>query len=333
MRKKTIKYYFFNNQIKNPSMQYLFCFSKKALKQNKQEVKLKKLFIKLKKYKTKKNIESITYFTNFKNKIMYNIKLNQWPKNNQKVIILFFKSYFVKKYILTFFKKINKYKKKLIFLWFLFKNKFYKELYNYLNNFLKIGYLSSHYVHILSRKNLMYQARLKYRSKHVKLNYFNYYVYNFTKFIYLYLYSLNTKLYFFTTNSIHKNIWLNDEFNICTSLWGYTINNVQNSVVVNWFNRSKIITLDSLNTYQFNNKILCDIYKNLDIINNFFYENDKKKHNDLFNILLQKLQHDTINYICAAKFFIQNINTLQKINYNIYLISLYQHLYLYKIIK
>jgi hypothetical protein len=75
MRKKTTKYYFFNSIVKNPAMNYLFCFSKRAFKQNKQQLKLKKKPLNIK--KSKKKLEIIQHLREYKRSIYIYVILNQ----------------------------------------------------------------------------------------------------------------------------------------------------------------------------------------------------------------------------------------------------------------
>jgi hypothetical protein len=65
--------------------------------------------------------------------------------------------------------------------------------------------LSSHYAHILSRKNMTYQTRSKYRAKTLNLNFFNYYFYFFTKFLYAYAYTKDNLIYHVSTDPAKKN--------------------------------------------------------------------------------------------------------------------------------
>jgi hypothetical protein len=56
-------------------MNALFCFSKRAFKQNKQQQKMKQWTQQAR--KSKKRVELIRYYTDYKNKISTKINLNQ----------------------------------------------------------------------------------------------------------------------------------------------------------------------------------------------------------------------------------------------------------------
>jgi hypothetical protein len=198
-------------------MNYLFCFSKKAFKQNRQLLKLR---VKLSTLKNrKKRRELIAYTNQYKNTVRYKINLNQWFFNTNTLRSFFFRSYFnstktVKKLRASLF-----FKKKQILLWFFLKNRFYRYSRNFLKQYTKTGVLSSHFVHILSRKNLTYQTRSKYRSKVFNLSKYNNYMYKSVKYVCTYNQILNSLLYCFTTNHTKKHLWTDEDFGIKTSSW------------------------------------------------------------------------------------------------------------------
>jgi hypothetical protein len=56
-------------------MNYLFCFSKRAFKQNKQQLKIKQRRLNIK--KSKKKLEIIQHLREYKHRIHINVTLNQ----------------------------------------------------------------------------------------------------------------------------------------------------------------------------------------------------------------------------------------------------------------
>jgi hypothetical protein len=70
----------------------------------------------------------------------------------------------------------------------------------FLKRYTKIGFLSSHFVHILSKKNLTYQTRSKYRAHNYNLNGHSYNITRNIKQMIIYNHLLNALLYNFTAN-------------------------------------------------------------------------------------------------------------------------------------
>lgn len=90
-------------------MNYLFCFSKRAFKQNRQLIKLRSKLNNLK--NRKKRFELISYIKQYKNTIRYKINLNQWLFNCNTLQFFFLKSFFNKSKVLNLL-KISKFLKK-----------------------------------------------------------------------------------------------------------------------------------------------------------------------------------------------------------------------------
>ncbi len=318
MKKKTTKSYFFNEFLKNPATNYSFCFSKRAFKQNKQQQKIKQRLKNLR--KSKKRTELIQYFVNYKNNISLKVSLNQWNKNNNKIVSFFLNSYYntKKQQALLYRKKpmYNKTTKKQFKIWLVFKNFFYKKLHAQLRAFPKTGILSSHYVHVLSRKNMTYQTRSKYRSKTLNLNFFNYYFYFFTKFMYTYVHSLNNQLYYFSTNVSHKNSWVDEDFYTNKTTWYDTTTNIKKFSYVNVIYRSSFIKLFNINVENYVESDVSDIHKHKKLIADFFSEEDQKKKENKFLDLTQKLQPNSLNYVYAINLFIVSAY-FKKYNYNV----------------
>lgn len=203
MRKKTIKFYFFNNVIKNPATNYLFCFSKRAIKQSKQ---LPKFRSKLGNIQSKRRkAELIYYITKYKNMVRYKINLNQWHKNFDMLKRTYMFSFFTNARNWTTKPAYIKDLKPRLMLWFLFKYRFNKFMRFFLKRYTKIGFLSSHFVHILSKKNLTYQTRSKYRAHSYNLNGHSYNITLNMKKLFIYNQLLNNLLYNFTANISKRN--------------------------------------------------------------------------------------------------------------------------------
>lgn len=307
-------------------MHYLFCFSKRAFKQNKQLLKIKQRRLNIK--KLKKKAEIIYHLNNYKINIFTKVKINQLNKNRTKIIYLFLKSYFNTSKVrsLIYIKK----KKKNIQLrfWLRFKNYFYKKLIKKLKKFPKTGMLSSQYVHVLSRKNLIYQTRSKYRSKVVTLNYFTNYIYMCTKFICIYLYNLNSFIYFFSSNSTYKNIWLDSDFCVTTSSWHTDTLNIKKKTFSSLTNRTKFYKLNNFTTENYNNNDITTLYENRRYFELFFFEEDAKKKEEMYKELLKNANFKNLNYIHTINFFIilDCINTYKKPLKN----YIYIYIYFYK---
>lgn len=302
MRKKIIKSYFFNDSVKNPATSSLFCFSKRAFKQSKQQRKTNNWIQNTR--KSKKTLGLIKYYNQYKNNINTKINLNQWVKNDEKIILFFLKSYYFNKKLITKLTKYKKYSKKQLKLWVLFKNKFFKNLKNRLAHYPKTGVLSSHYVHILSRKNLTYQTRSKYRSKTPNLNFFNHYFYFFTKFIHMYVNSINTNLYYFSTNVTYKTIWVDEDFYTNTSEWHNNSLSIKKKTYMFITRRHTFYTLFNINTNNQDNTVVLDLYKNKTLINSFFLEEEPLKKDLIYTEITSVLSINTLNYIHLINMFI-----------------------------
>jgi hypothetical protein len=133
----------------------------------------------------------------------------------------------------------------------------------FLQKYSSLGILSSHFVHILSRKNLTYQVWSKYKSKTFNMTTHNAWIHNQIKYTIVYNQFLLNTLYFFTANPSLQSIYYDGTFNIqtteCTKI-----------------NKSNLHTNNNLNI---NNNIedIRNIYKHFSIIEDFLNETDKQK--------------------------------------------------------
>lgn len=331
MRKKTIKSYFINNSVKNPATGTIFCFSKRSFKQIKQQKKTTQ-WIKNSR-KSKKTMELIRYYVNYKNKVRTQIYLNQWTKTNENLSYFFLKSYYLNKKILSKFYKKNKHANKQLKLWFLFKNAFLKTLKKRLYKYPKTGVLSSHYVHILSRKNITYQTRSKYRSKTSGLNFFNHYFYFCTKFLYTYVYALNSSVNYFSTNPVHKNIWVDEDFHTHTSDWQTNALSLKKKNYVNITRRYNSYNLFNVNVLSQNNDLILSLYKNKLLITSFYLEEDQIKKDAIYADLVQIMTNETILYMHLINMFITStyINSYKNNLTKILLVYINKYSYFSKI--
>jgi hypothetical protein len=106
---------------------------------------------------------------------------------------------------------------KNVYLWYKLTNLYYIDIINTLSNYPQTGMLSSHFVHFLSKKNIVYQTKSKYRSKIINMNSVYSYLYMYANILYLYLQLLNWNLYFFTANVSKQTLTTNSEFNTLRS--------------------------------------------------------------------------------------------------------------------
>jgi len=273
MRKKTIKFYFFKNNAKSPSMNYLFCFSKRAIKQNKQ---LQNFRLKLKTIKNKKRKhEVINYINMYKNTVRCKININQWQKNTENTKKLYLGSFFTKIKFVRKLKIARIYKKTQLLLWFFFKKKFNRFILRFLKKYRKIGFLSSHFVHILSKKNLTYQTRSKYRANIHNLNTYNFYVLYSVKQVCVYKQILNSLLYVFATNSSKQGIWRNENHQLQTSNW------YNNYVTKDQKSKHTTFTLP-IEFVNFDNTVLNVLYDNYALITEYLILDDQKKKRGRF---------------------------------------------------
>lgn len=272
--------------------------------------------------KSKKTLELIRYYNNYKNKVYSSINLNQWSHHTNNVHSFFLNSFFFEKKLMNKFYKHTKFGKKQIKMWFLFKNRYLKNLTKKLSHYPKTGVLSSHYVHILSRKNMTYQTRSKYRSKTANLNFFNYYFYFFTKFVYTYMYTLQSILYYFSTNSTQKSIWIDEDFYTHTTNWYSNTLNLKKKNYFNIVKRKNFYFMFNINPTILSNKIITELYKNKQQINEFFIEEDVQKKDKIYIDLSSNIDFDTINYIHSVNLFIFSTYT-----------PIYKNTFLYKLIS
>lgn len=243
MRKKTIKSYFCKNLHRNPSISTLFCFSKRAIKYRKQLNKGTKL--------SKQTSNRYKFYIN--NLVLY----NQWVANKYILRDLFANSFYIDKSLLTNIKCKKTYFNLQVYLWYKLMNTYKINLNKSLIQYPKTGMLSSHFVHFLSKKNITYQTRSKYRSKNFNMNPIYYYLYIYTNMLYVYLYLLDWKLYFFTCNISKQRVTTDIDFDINISNW--------NSIVSKYVSNTQInrvdYTLDDYNIIN-NNEIIISSYLN-----------------------------------------------------------------------
>lgn len=273
MRKKTIKFYFFNQKTLSPSISYLNFFSKRFIKQQKMVKKIKYLkYLRTK----KKKIETVNYFLQNKNLIFKKFKYNQLFSKKQAIHNLFLKSYFNKK---------KNTKGERLYFWYFFKNFYFNKLNNYLYKFFKRGIMSSHFVHFLIKKNFTYQTYSKYKAQLYDLNYNLYY--NKCRLLYIYNIMLKNKIYHYTNDFSRVNFWVDTNFNYYYEPWySYTLKNDRQYVKKFLYNGINMVINDT-----YSNKNICEIFKQKILINQFSVELDTKKKEVFFSELTANLQN------------------------------------------
>lgn len=321
MRKKTIKFYFFNQICKNPSTNYLFAYSKRALKQGRQ---LKKIRKKLETLKTlKKRRELISYAVQYKNTIRYKFMINQWYKNILLLKGRFLTSYYFKKWtsqnLLNF---TTSYERQLWF-WFIFKNRFNRFTRRFFRKYLKAGFLSSHFVHIFSKKNAVYQVRSKYRSHTHNLNICSNYVYNNTKSLVTYNNLLKSLLYFFTMNTSKRSIWVDSDFNLITTSWEYSIIPKQVASKHNAY-----ASMFMINNANFNSNYYKNLFELRHLFKEFFEATERSAQETIYKTIQEQAAPELLDYI----YFMRPMLSVMVDNHvdNAPLHTVYRYLYLYK---
>lgn len=280
MKKKTIKSYFFNMNTtiyKNPSVNTLFCFSKRSTKYKKQLNRIHKINKKTK--SLPKNLLLYKFYIN--NLIMY----DQWLRTKTILHKLFLNSFYINKAKSINLKSLFKKKKKVftnffkkVYFWYKLKTLFHKNLLTSLSSYPDTGMLSSHFVHFLSKKNVVYQTRSKYRSKIVNMNYIYYYLYLYSKCLHWYLQTLDWNLYFFTSNPSKQRVLTDVNFNTNISNWNSNNQNLDYNTQINF---------ENYNVLNYNN-----IVSKKTLINQYYNEIDIKKKEILSLTINTILEHD-----------------------------------------
>jgi hypothetical protein len=294
MKKKTIKFYFYNSALKNPATSSLFCFSKRGFNYNR---RFKSILSQLLKKKMSKN--AACYETLRWNKIT----LNQWNMNSIKLKKYFCGSFFftppfLKKNKKTFSGQISQFK-----LWFKIKNNHNYFLLNFIRSYSMFGVLSSDVAHTLVRKNLSYQVWSKYKSKLFNMNFYYSWIYNNIRAHMIYNTILLCTLYNFSFDPRARPLYCDEDFNIITSSYLNTnfcsLSNVYriflNSNQV-WPRAPIFINLDL--------SALKSIYLNKDLIEEAFKEPNNEKQLFLKNELESKISIDKNSIVIFARFFI-----------------------------
>jgi hypothetical protein len=296
MRKKTTKFYFFNDCQLNPATDMLFSFSKKAVKQRKNCLRIKhasKLF----RSKIRRK-EFIDHVFNYSKATTARTLINQWNRDLQNLRRYFLNSFFYRNHIT---------RRRSFVYWFRLKNIYNNNFYKFIKNFNKTGVLSSHFVHVLILKNLLYQNRSKYYSKTFNLNTINAYVYSCAKILQAVRFNTYGQVYFFTANVSKKNLWTDELFDIQTSNWTGFLKNVFDTNVVEMHS---MLYKQPINYRDYNCYIFNSIMDERVLIEQIFHESDSIKRSSLMQELTHKLgvaQLDVINFIT---FFTKRYNII-----------------------
>lgn len=282
MKKKTIKFYFFNKTVKQPAVAYLFCFSKKFMKTQRRFLNL--VYI-AKNAQTKKQKRRFKEIIKYKNTLKFKFFFNQWLFSKNKL------HFFLKN---AFFLEKKFYKTSIFVKWFLFKMRFHKKMLKKITNFSRTGIISSHYVHFFLRKNITYQSRSKYRASVFNANFIAYHN-NITMFnILKYVRILNNLLYFYTSNINKQNSWIDDKMELNMSNW-------TNIFTIKSYNR--YIYCFNTNDENFDWTSYRFFNQNHNEIINYFQESDLNLKLEKQTALFAKIDHNLLENIFFYKMF------------------------------
>ena len=246
MKKRTIKSYFFKNIHRNPSISTLFCFSKRAVKYR---TKLHR--------PTKNSKQSLNLYKFYVNNL---VRYNQWTSNKRILRGLFINSFYTQQNTLTNVKYKGTFFNLQVCLWYKLMNTYKMNLNKSLIQYPKTGMLSSHFVHFLSKKNITYQTRSKYRAKIFNMNTIYHYLHAYTKLLYTYLHVLGWRLYFFTSNISKQRAVVDVNFNLNISNWNSTMSKCAGNTQINRVD----YTLEDYNGVRSNEAIVSNYLNELD---------------------------------------------------------------------
>ncbi len=210
MRKKIIKFYFFNKLVKAPATTYISVFSKRSVQQTKKNNRGVHLHFFRSRTKRLRAVRAYLRSVDIRKHKLYT---NQWVYNNPSIHTIFLQSF----YQHTLAKRRGAF-----FLWFKVKTRFYANTYKLLSTYTRQGILSSHLVHFFLYKNLVYQSRSKYRSAVSNLIQFSKYSYWYAMRIAIMGNTLKKKLYFFTSTLVKKNEDVGENFSRSSTNWAVT---------------------------------------------------------------------------------------------------------------
>lgn len=206
MKKKIIKFCFFSDNFREPAVKYLSFFSKRAIKAKKQ---IQRYQTALKK-KHRLSRESVHKLITHRRLILSTLYYNQWTLQSKKLKTFFINSYFKKKF---------RNRRRIFQLWFSTRKRYNTTTYRFIRNYANKGIISSHFVHFLLVKNMVYQSRSKYKSKIYDTSAFSYYVYFCTKLIQMHSSNIQKNLFQFTSNFSKTNVRMNEDFTISVEGW------------------------------------------------------------------------------------------------------------------
>ncbi len=339
MRKKTIKFYFFKPYLARSVSGYLFCLSKRSFRQNKQNIYFSKK--KKRAYKKKKFLEFLKSKKFYKRVIKSKLILKQWNLNRVIARIYFLQSFFYKtlsknklrKRLSKLLFKQNLIKRLQIKLWFFLKKRFSDFNNRAITRYPKLGIISSHATHVLSRKNISYQTITKYRSKMLSAGLYNGWIHVRTTYLNCYLSILYRALYFFMYNPANQTISYDKDFNL----------NITENFKLNFYN--KVSPYKNLFSYNYNQSSspidpnldifsLYNLIKNYEIIDACFTDAcnlTTAESDDLFRRIASEYSITPI--ILNSRIFIFTTTSIIKINYDQYIYNYISIFFRYNIIN
>lgn len=307
MKKKIKIFCFFSRGMRNPGIAYLFYFSKRRFRLNKQQIKYKK--IRRARIKRRKFKEFVMLCSLYKRYIRRYYVRNQWNLNRQKIKIFFLSTFFFNLFTTLKLRKWKRNKKynycvrphHQLIAWFIFFNKFIKKTKRIIRKYPRIGTLSSNIVHVVSRKNITYQTRSKFRSKTFNMKHNTLWLYERSMALNVYTSLLLFSLYSFASNPKTRNIYRDKDFNITTSpVISNTLYNrtISNKIIY----KNRYLKFDSPIYIYFNNKQLLDLVINNAEVENYISTLDLSQKKQIFDILKINSVEDEI--LILSRFFV-----------------------------
>lgn len=265
-------------------MNTIFGFSKRAVKQREYQNSL----ISKKVLKVNARIrESLAKgASTYKRYIIFSY-YQRWSNFYKNIGVFFRQSYYNKQRILDKTLLHSNYKSKQLYLFYKLRKKLTKPLYNKTTSLVKLGILSSHFVHFISKKNITYQSRSKYKSNINDANLLHNYIWLYTDFIHKLVNTTLVSTFFFTTNISIKQEMIDEDFNPIRSNWF--------SSGSHFLSKCVNVRPDNLNTNEYTLQDYLLLTKNADSLRNYLLETDNLKKetqlNNLLNIVGDKNMH------------------------------------------
>jgi len=203
--------------------------------------------------------------------------------------------------ILGSFYRTIPFRTKQLLMWYLFKHKYSRLTARKIKKFPQTGVLSSHFVHLVSKKNFTYQNWSKYKSRQLNMNRLRSYVYLCTTLMYSYIMTINTNMYFFTKSLDKYRMHVDEDFNTSLLPW-YTVykTNIKGITGLSNYSRYFLNNPIAINHTDYDHKTIYEIHKNLPKILEFLNETDASKKEQLYNTIQNILTYKTATIAFTA---------------------------------